>query len=257
MYYAGQLTNKLVQEVRRSQDGPGTNWTPKVQVVFAGKGSRIFEWFSCTNFERAQDYTKEMFIRGIGGLEKAKTLLYSAPEIHLNGRSSVDNKFEVSKGLAMSALQDADGGLLVPGDDRAIEILGEDGFSIRTKDGEEVALEFDNSITTQFMEYLGTYFMAPMSADDNPTCKRFMDFTNVFFIYASRLYRLNEKVTANDFMKGFKEMNLGSYIKALPEYRKALQEKAQHGFGFVAPIIIIEGMKFFDEVLLPKLNGNK
>ena len=55
-------------------------------------------------------------------------------------------------------------------------------------------------------------------------------------------------------MMGFQAMNgIGSYIKKLPEYRKALQEKAQHGFGFVAPIIIIEGMKFYDEVLLPKL----
>lgn len=256
MYYAGQLTNKLVQEVRRSKDGPGANWAPKVQVVFAGKGSRIFEWFSCTNFERAQAYSKEMFIHGIGGMDKAKSLLYGWPEIHLNDRSSADNKYEVSKGLAMAALQAADGGLMIPGDDRAIEILGEEGFSIRTKDGEEVALEFDNSITTQFMEYLGTYFMTPMSADGSPTCRRFMDFTNVFFTYASRLYRLDQKVTKNDFMKGFQSMNLGSYIKALPEYRKALQEKAQHGFGFVAPIIIIEGMKFYDEVLLPKLNGN-
>ena len=104
------------------------------------------------------------------------------------------------------------------------------------------------------MEHLGTYFLAPMSADNKPTCKRFMDFTNVFFTYASRLYRLNEKVNKNDFMMGFQAMNgIGSYIKKLPEYRKALQEKAQHGFGFVAPIIIIEGMKFYDEVLLPKL----
>ncbi len=256
MYYAGQLTNKLVQEVRRSKDGPGTNWTPQVQVVFAGKGSRIFEWFSCTNNERAFAYSKEMFIHGIGGMDKAKSLLCGWPIIHLNDRSSTDNKFEVSKGLAMAALQADDGGLMVPGDNRAIEILGEEGFSIRTKDSEEVALEFDNSITTQFMEYLGTYFMPPMSADGKPTCKRFMDFTNVFFTYASRLYRLDQKVTKEDFMKGFMNMNIGSYIKALPEYRKALQEKAQHGFDFVAPIIIIEGMKFYDEVLLPKLNRN-
>lgn len=255
MYYAGQLTNKLVQEVRRSKDGPGATWTPLVQIVFAGKGSRIFEWFSCTNYERAQAYSQDMFIHGIGGLDKAKKLLFKEPKIHLNNRSSADNKFEVSKGLAMATLQAADGGLMVPDDDRAIEILGEEGFSILTKDGTEIALEFDNSITTQFMEYLGTYFMTPESVDDRPTCKRFMDFAIVFFTYASRIYKLDEKVTRSDFMNGFKNMNLGSYIKALPEYRKALQEKAQNGFGFVAPIIIIEGMKFYDEVLLPKLNG--
>lgn len=254
MYYAGQLTNKLVQEVRRSKEGQGLQWSPKVQIVFAGKGSRIFEWFSCTNFKSAQSYAREMFIHGIGGKEKAMTLLWGWPQIHLNDRSSTDNKFEVSKGLAMAALQAAEGGLMVPGEDRAIEILGEEGFCIRTKDGKDIALAFDNSITTQFMEHLGTSFLAPMSADDKPTCKRFMDFTKVFFTYASRLYRLNEKVKEDDFMMGFQAMNgIGSYIKKLPEYRKALQEKAQHGFGFVAPIIIIEGMKFYDDVLLPKL----
>ena len=254
MYYAGQLTNKLVQEVRRSKDGPGENWTPFVQIVFAGKGSRIFEWFSCTNYERAQAYSRDMFIEGIGGMTKAQKLLSHPPKIVLNDHSSTDNKYEVSKGLAMAALQDAAGGLMVPNDGHAIEILGEEGFSIRTKDGEEVALEFDNSITTQFMEHLGTYFMTPMNVNGQPSCKRFMSFSNVFFTYASRLYRIDQKVSKADFMKGFQSMNLDSYIKALPEYRKALQEKAEHGFGFVAPIIIIEGMKFYDEVLLPKLS---
>ena len=253
MYYAGQLTNKLVQEVRRSKDGPGENWSPIVQIVFAGKGSRIFEWFSCTNFERAQDYSREMFIQGMGGMDKAQTLLSGWPQIHLNDQSSTENKYEVSKGLAMAILRDDDRGLMVPGDNQAIEILGEEGFSIRTKEGKEVTLEFDNSITSQFMEYLGTYFMAPMNAGGQPTCKKFMDFTFVFFKYASRLYRLDQKISRNDFEKGFQSMNLDSYIKALPEYRKASQEKAKHGFDFVAPIIIIEGMKFYDEVLLPKL----
>ena len=37
MYYAGQLANKLIQEVRRSEDGPGKDWRPQVQIVFALK----------------------------------------------------------------------------------------------------------------------------------------------------------------------------------------------------------------------------
>lgn len=256
MYYAGQITNKLVKEVRRSHDGLDENWKPQVNVVFAGKGSRIFEWFSCTNFERAKAYSQEMFIHGIGSMAEAQKLLYGPPVIHLNSQSSADNKFEVSKGLAMASLQAADGGLMVPGENQAIEILGEDGFTIRTKDGEEVPLKFDNSVTAEFMEHLGTYFMAPMNADGQPTCKRFMDFTNVFFNYATHLFRFDQIVTRTDFMNSFINMNIGNYIKGLPEYRKAQQERQQHGFDFVAPVIILEGMKFYDEVLLPKLNHN-
>ena len=256
MYYAGQLTNKLVKEVRRAKDGLGPDWKPNVQVVFAGKGSRIFEWFSCTQYERAKKYAKDMFIHGMGGSDNAKSLLSAPPKVKLNEHSSKDNKFEVSKGLAMAAQQAASGGLMVPGDNRAIEILGEEGFCIKTQANEEIPLEFDDSITTQFMECLGTQFMAPIISGKELSCKRFMDFCHVFNTYASKIYRLNEKLSKQDFIEGFRSMDLDCYIKGLPEYRKAQQEKAQHGFGFVAPIIIIEGMKFFDEVLIPKLKRN-
>lgn len=254
MYYAGQLANKLIQEVRRSEDGPGNEWRPQVQIVFAGKGSRIFEWFSCTNFERAMAYSNEMFIHGFGGMEHAKNLLYGPPAIGLTPTSSPDNKFEVSKGLAMSSLQAAGGGLVVPEEDKAIEILGEEGFSLKTIDGTIVNLQYDNSITSEFMEHIGNYFMGPVDGTGEMTCKKFMDFTNVFFTYAKNLYNLDRKMNQGDFINGFKNMNINGYIQALPEYRKAVQDKGpDNKFDFVAPIIILEGMKFYDEILLPKL----
>ncbi len=254
MYYAGQLANKLIQEVRRSEDGPGNEWRPQVQIVFAGKGSRIFEWFSCTNFERAKAYSNEMFIHGFGGMEQAKNLLYGPPSIGLTPTSSPDNKFEVSKGLAMSSLQAAGGGLVVPEEDKAIEILGEEGFSLKTIDGTIVNLQYDNSITSEFMEHIGNYFMGPVDGTGEMTCKKFMDFTNVFFTYAKNLYNLDRKMNQGDFINGFKNMNINGYIQALPEYRKAVQDKGpDNKFDFVAPIIILEGMKFYDEILLPKL----
>lgn len=254
MYYAGQLANKLIQEVRRSEDGPGNEWRPQVQIVFAGKGSRIFEWFSCTNFERAKAYSNEMFIHGFGGMEQAKNLLYGPPAIGLTPTSSPDNKFEVSKGLAMSSLQAAGGGLVVPEEDKAIEILGEEGFSLKTIDGTIVNLQYDNSITSEFMEHIGNYFMGPVDGTGEMTCKKFMDFTNVFFTYAKNLYNLDRKMNQGDFINGFKNMNINGYIQALPEYRKAVQDKGpDNKFDFVAPIIILEGMKFYDEILLPKL----
>ena len=56
------------------------------------------------------------------------------------------------------------------------------------------------------------------------------------------------------FFLCFKNMNINGYIQALPEYRKAVQDMGpENKFDFVAPIIILEGMKFYDEVLLPKL----
>lgn len=81
-----------------------------------------------------------------------------------------------------------------------------------------------------------------------------MDFAQVFFTYAKRLYNIDRKMGQADFIHGFKNMNINGYIQALPEYRKAVQDMGpENKFDFVAPIIILEGMKFYDEVLLPKL----
>jgi hypothetical protein len=57
-------------------------------------------------------------------------------------------------------------------------------------------------------------------------------------------------------MEGFNNMNIGSYIKQLPEYKQA-QDSKQKGdsqvFDFVAPIIILEGMKFLEDVIYKKI----
>ena len=258
MYYAGQLSYKLIREIRRSEETPSPNWKPCEQIAFAGKGSRIFEWFSCTNLESAQNYCMTMFINGFGGIKQAQQFLDCPPNILLHANPSSSNKYEVSKGLTVAILrhnQDANGGLMVPSCDDAIEVLGEDGFSVKTKDGKIVPLSFDNGITDKMMEYLGPYFFGPTDGTGEMKCKRFMDFTNIFYTYAKQLFGLDRFVTQQDFMNGFANMNINTYIKSLPEYKKAIINKPKlNKFSFVAPVIILEGMKFYDEVLLKKLS---
>lgn len=258
MYYAGQLSYKLIREIRRSEETPSPNWTPYEQIAFAGKGSRIFEWFSCTNADSARNYCLEMFIHGFGGMQQAQQFLGGWPDIKLHNRPSSSNKYEVSKGLTVAILrksQGANDGLMVPSCDDAIEVLGEDGFSVKTRDGKIVPLNFDNGITDDMMEYLGTYFFGPTDGTGEMKCTRFMDFTNIFYTYAKQLFGLDRIVTQQDFMNGFANMNINTYIKSLPEYKKAIINKPKlNKFSFVAPVIILEGMKFYDEVLLKKLS---
>ena len=143
---------------------------------------------------------------------------------------------------------------MVPSCDEAIEVLGEDGFSVKTKEGNIVPLNFDNGITDKMMEYLGTYFFGPVDGTGEMKCTRFMDFTNIFYTYAKQLFGLDRIVTQQDFLNGFANMNINTYIKSLPEYKKAIINKPKlNKFSFVAPVIILEGMKFYDEVLLKKL----
>lgn len=256
IYYAGQLSYKLIQEIRRSEETPNPNWTPYEQIAFAGKGSRIFEWFSCTNIESAKQYCMDMFIHGFGGMQQAQQFLGGPPDILLHDKASSSNKYEVSKGLTVAVLkQNQDSNrLMVPSCDEAIEVLGEDGFSVKTKEGNIVPLNFDNGITDKMMEYLGTYFFGPVDGTGEMKCTRFMDFTNIFYTYAKQLFGLDRIVTQQDFLNGFANMNINTYIKSLPEYKKAIINKPKlNKFSFVAPVIILEGMKFYDEVLLKKL----
>ena len=51
-------------------------------------------------------------------------------------------------------------------------------------------------------------------------------------------------------------MHISTYIRQQPEYRNAQNVyKATEGksFPYVAPIIILEGMKFYDDYLLTKI----
>lgn len=94
------------------------------------------------------------------------------------------------------------------------------------------------------MEQLGKYFMAPTMGQP---CKRFIDFAGVFYKYASHLFEL--KMTQNDFMTAFRNMSINSYIQNQPEFRAAKNRK-DGSFDYVNPIIILEGMKFYEEYLL-------
>ena len=77
-----------------------------------------------------------------------------------------------------------------------------------------------------------------------------MDFAYVFSVYAKKFCELN--MTPSEFMEGFRNMNINSYINNQPEYRAAkLRSTDANGkFDYVNPIIILEGMKFYDDYLL-------
>ena len=255
MFYAGQLAYKLIKEVIKSEDKhPAmSDWKPIVNIVFAGKGARIFDWFKAIDKQASNKYYTDLFISGFGGMQKATEKLFpggymGGPPVRINptnefGSSNI--KYEVSKGLALPTES-----LLVPQNNEAIEILGEEGFIVLNSLGQPIKLEYDNSITPEMMETVGTYFMNSPIPGQNP-CPKFMDFAGVFFQVATSLFGL--KMTQKDFMNGFQGMNINSYIKTLPEYYAAVESKEKgesKQFDFVAPIIILEGMKFYDDYLL-------
>lgn len=250
MFYAGQITEKLIKELRRATDGPGENWKCYVEVKLVGKGSRIFDWFSLTNYNGAQAYCRAQFTAGMGGQNNIGQYLLGWPAFRLNKEVNEDVKYEVAKGLAIPQTD-----LYVPQGDTAIEILGEDGFSIKTAStGKVTQISFDNSLTADMMEQLGTNFLAPRGGNN---CPRFVRFAGIYYTYAQKLFGL--KMTIDDFKKGFGEMDINSYIKEQPEYRAAQNRafKKEGKFDYVNPIIILEGMKFYEDCLLKGITKQK
>lgn len=260
MYYAGQLAYKLRKDISNSKEGSylnsingdmGGTYRPIINIVFAGKGARIFDWFKAIDDVAATRYYTNLFILGFGGMQKAVDLLFpggvnGGPPIIINPTNQMNSrnlKYEVSKGLAHITNR-----LLVPEKDGAREILGEENFVI-VKNGKMTPLPFDASITPEMMENLGSLFMSS-PPPGKPACPKFMEFASVFFQVAKGVFGL--KMDESDFMTGFQKMNINSYIKTRPDYNIAKQnpKSAQSPFGFVAPIIILEGMQFMEETLL-------
>ncbi|HTE01454.1 MAG TPA: hypothetical protein VK668_19340 [Mucilaginibacter sp.] len=256
MFYAGQLVHKLRTEIVRSEDAPTAvkNTPPKIRIAFAGKGARIFDWFEAVNPLAANDYYTQMFIRGIGGEAVAKKTILPISQnplkiIDINsqkGDNNSDVKYEVSKGLAIPTDITK---ILVPTNKQAIEILGEDHFCVVMPNGEFNYLKSTNSITPQMIEHIGNHFINYPPQGSQP-CPRFMDFADLFYKVSSSMFGL--KMSPADFMAGFQDMNVENYIKGIPEFIESQKRKVneQKKFDYVAPIIILEGMKFFEKHLL-------
>lgn len=255
MYYAGQLAYKLRNEIVKSEDAPPAvkALAPKINIAFAGKGARIFDWFSAVNSSAANDYYTKMFIRGIGGENVAKQTItpvnFPTQIININTQkkdNNADVKYEVSKGLAIPTYNAQ---ILVPKNKEAIEILGEEYFCVISPTGELKYLNYGNSITPEMMEYIGEYFISSPQQGQQP-CPKFMEFADLFFKVSSSMFGL--KMSQSDFMNGFQDMNIESYVKEDPDFIEAQRRKKeeQKKFDYVAPIIILEGMKFFEKHLL-------
>ena len=241
-YYAGQLAIKLIKEARQSDELSmfKDNWRPKVKIIFAGKGSRIFEWLYTINKNVAQKYYMEMFCMGMGGVETVTANLGGWPNIDIQTKQANEVKFEVSKGLAKtiaSPLQISD---------KVIEIVGENGFTLyNSSTGKEEELNFDDSMSSDFMESIGICFKSPETLDKNKMC--FYNFAGIFYKYVKSLFG-KDMVDLSKMMNGIMSMaNINTYIQNLPEMQKA---RRQDKFDYVAPIIILEGMKFYDEFLM-------
>ena len=240
-YYAGLLARKLVKQVRNSTE---CRWTgdkkPNVLITFAGKGARIMEWLStATNDDLANQFYQAMFLKGLGESDYGDFI--SGLNIAFPRTITNNVKFEVSKGLAMESTT-----LMRPQDSDPIEVIGEEGFTIEDANGNNVLLDADNSISPEMMASLGDKFYGSSSAGP-----RFQDFLNLFYQVTQEFFgmKMNPSVVSN----ALQNMGLLSYIRDTPEY---LHARRAEQFDFVSPILILEGSKFYKDLLLKNIGND-
>ncbi len=248
-YYVGQLAIKLIKEARQTDELTmfKANWRPKIKVVFAGKGARIFEWLNVIDANGALRYYTELFTMGMGGFDVLKGNLADWPNINIQTKPANDVKFEVSKGLAKTTTSK----LMVS--NNTIEIVGENGFTLyNSSTGKSEELKFDDSIAPDYIESIGVCFKS--SDQFNPSLLCFYQFAGIYYKYITSLFG-KDIVDVDAMMNGINSMsNINTYIQNLPEVQKA---RRQDKFDYVAPIIILEGMKFYDEYLMKMFKLDK
>ncbi|MCC8176496.1 MAG: hypothetical protein LIO91_08715, partial [Bacteroidales bacterium] len=247
MFYAGQVGNKLVKDLIRTSD---QEWPakrpPVITINFAGKGSRLFQWLQAVNPQAANQYYNQMFILGFGP-DEAKTSL-GGGGVKLPALNDPNIKFEVSKGLAKK-----NPSLYKPSTEQPAEIIGEDGFCVIGNDGQARPVKFTNAITPDMMKMIGLRFVE--SHDASQKAPRFTDFCGFFYNCAHMLWGWSPN--PQSLADGCKNLNITAYAQNMPEFRRAAAEtgRADQPFSFVAPIIILEGMKFYESTLLKLLQN--
>lgn len=245
MFYAGQVAHKLIDDLNRT---PETEWParrkPNVRVTFAGKGSRLFQWLNIINPGAANQYYGQMFVMGYGRNHLMETLagwqVIELPQLH-----DTNIKYEVSKGLAKG-----DTILQRPRTQQPSEIIGESGFELTGNDNIPRPIEFTNSITPAMLSQIGVRLRAD---NTKPQANKFTEFCSFFYQAARQLF--NWQVNPAELEAACRDMNISGYVQNMPEFRSAKREAQEGGkpFNFVAPVIILEGMKFYDNTLLKLL----
>lgn len=236
MFYAGQLFRPLVKAINANR-GPGAADVEGIEPVFEGKGARIFDWLCTKDMRMAESYYKSMFKAG------AQSPNLPDDRIDLSklrsGKTNSDVKFEVSKGLASE-----NGRLMEPTE--WFEIFGENGFVGYAPDKTEYKYSFDTKLTPEWMCEIGGFIRQP-----RPNSECFTQFLSIYGGAVQKILGINMDV--NEMRQGLEHMDIEQYItQEVPRFKEALARSRDNNqtFDYVAPIIIIEGLKFYDKHLL-------
>lgn len=221
MFYAGQLACKI-REIQDTNPADYLGVFDEVQIGCFGKGGRMFDWLKSIDKEAAFSYHQNCFDAGYGIKAQDHVTYFTITPSDINFVKS-----EVSFGLSRNQE-------IKVTEDQISELVGEEGYSYNG-----ITLESMSSVEARFMQNFGNQFSTPREF------KRLNEFLKIFTLYNNEYF-----IKLPSLSQEASKMRLKSYIENIPEYQLA---KASQEFDYEAPIIILEGMCFLDEILMKML----
>ena len=230
LYYSGQLTAVSLKEY-------GYTDIKMIDLLPFGKGGRIFDWLDVYPGKKAaSEYYKQCFTAGFGNPNAPQ------PEKHNNIRK--DNKSEVAIGLSAPQKVTVHSALREESD-----IVSESGYRFFPKGEQAKDLAANDVLNNLHFEEMDFGIELP---------ERFEHFERFLDIFLEFAGPENTGIIADTALlqenKTQLYRELKAYITNDPEWQKANEQKQKgRAFGYKHPLIISEGLCFWDKFVVPNV----
>jgi len=228
VFYAGKLCAKTIKD---------NNLTAvrEVHLMPFGKGGRLFHWLqTIPGSNSTTAYYEECFRKGYGEGSEIIRLVY-------RNDISIDNKSEVSKGLAV------DTELIYDRNVRFIsDIFAEKNISY-LEGGKFIPFDEDEIISDGYFENIGR-FQFPEKLEN------FETFLRIFVDFVGHKAGLVRNIAVLENRSKELTSRLSAFIENDSEYKKARNAKQQtNRFEYRFPILIAEGLCYLEQILIPEI----
>jgi hypothetical protein len=228
IFYAGKLCSKTIKE---------NNLTVvrEVHLMPFGKGGRLFHWLQTIPGSTSTNaYYEECFRKGYGEGAEAIRLVY-------RNDISIDNKSEVSKGLAVDTELIYDRNVRFTSD-----IFAEKNIKY-LRDGQFVEFAEDEVVSDEYFEKIDK-FQFPEKLEN------FENFLRIFIDFVGHKAGLVRNIAVLENRSKELTSRLSAFIDNDSEYKKARNAKQQtNRFEYRFPIFIAEGLCYLEQILIPEI----
>ncbi|MGM9763129.1 MAG: hypothetical protein ACI3ZQ_03805 [Candidatus Cryptobacteroides sp.] len=228
LYYSGMLVKNSMTKVDSER-------IKEVNMMYFGKGGRLFEWLLDVYRDYAEDYLKQCFYAGYGS-DNLNFIIRND-----NVTSKLENKSEVAIGLVSKNIYQIADGKNSKRDIKCYDVIGEKGFTFKKTGSEERDLSdmevipddiFDGGINLRFPEKMENF-------------EKFLDIY-LNFIGPDQIGIITD---LSDLQAGRDNLKIRAFIQNDPEYQKLFTSKSKGTYRM--PIIVAAALSYLYDTLLP------